>query len=147
MSNWTSITVDNLKASGYGFIVDQARGKSVGGVDPAVECIADAVNRIRRAVAAGNFLDTDQTKVPNSLRDVAVRIAFYALKMRLGVSLSEDERAQKRSDDSDLLRIADTKVRVEVPDNPNGENPMQSAPVPAITPRRRHFTAWNEEGA
>jgi hypothetical protein len=139
--NWTSITVDNLKASGYGFIVDQARTKATGGVDPATEAIADAVSKVRGACSAGNQLDADPAKVPNSLKGMTVRMAFFALMERLQVPLSEDQRDTKRNDNSYLLRINDNKIPFETPDVPAGSAEMQkgaSMETVTHTPRKSY---------
>jgi len=138
MSNWTSITVDNLKAAGYGDIVDGARTEATGGVDPVVQEIADAVARVRRAVATGNSLDANESKVPNSLLGVTVRLALYGLMRRIRFALSEDQRNKERDDISDLKRIADNKLRVELPDDNGGSGEMQRGNVVAAVnvPRR-----------
>jgi len=132
--NWTTITADDLKASGLGFIVDKARTASTGGVDPVTEEIANAIARIRRAVASGNPLDSDATKVPASLKGVAVRVAIFALMERIRMPLSEDQRETRKSDNSDLLRIADRKVLVEAPDDL-----LADSPVP------QNIGSWNSE--
>src|ERR1700691_5139946 len=103
MGNWTSITVDDLKAAGHGAIVDKARTSATGATDPAVEMIAASVARVRRAVATGNSLDADTTKVPNSLKAVTVRLAIFALMARIRFPLTDDEKDDKRNDNSDLI--------------------------------------------
>lgn len=132
--NWTTITTDDLKASGLGFLVDKARTASTGAVDPLTEEIANAVARVRRAVASGNPLDSDVTKVPGSLKGVAIRIALYALMERLRMPLSDDQRETRKADNSDLLRIADRKVLVEAPDDA-----ITTSPVP------QNIGSWNSE--
>ncbi len=134
MANWTTIIADDLKASGLGFVVDKAQTSSTGGVDPVAEEIANAIARIRRAVASGNPLDVDPAKVPGSLKGVAIRMALYALMERLRMPLSEDQRETRKIDNSDLLRIADRKVLVEAPDEA-----MTDSPVP------QNLGSWNSE--
>lgn len=119
MPNWTAITADDLKAAGHGAIVDRARTLAVGSVDPVDDAIANAVARVRRAVQAGNTLDSDADLVPRSLKSLIVRLVLFALMERIGMPLSEDQRATRKSDESDLLRIADRKVRVEPADDPS----------------------------
>jgi hypothetical protein len=147
MGNWTSITADDLKASGYGAIIDAARTSAVGSVDPVVEEIANAVARVQRAVAAGNALDQDTAKVPNSLKAVTVRMVVFALMERIRLNLTQDQRDTRRDDISDLKRIQDTQQRVETPDNPAGQAQMQSQPVPRISVPPRRFRNREEEGA
>jgi hypothetical protein len=117
--DWTIITADDLKAAALGHIVDKAATTAIGGVDPVTEEIANAVARVRRAVSAGNTLDVDPAKVPPSLKGLTVRMALFALHERLRVALSEDQKDTRKNDNSDLLRIADRKVRVEEPSNPD----------------------------
>lgn len=132
--NWTAITADDLKASGLGFVIDKARTSATGSVDPVTEEIANAVARVRRAVASGNPLDSDPEKVPGSLKGVAARMALYALMERLRMPLSPDQRDTRKADQSDLLRIADRKVLVEAPDSP-----QETSPVP------QNLGSWNSE--
>jgi len=126
MSNWTAISIDSLKAAGHGALVDAAQTAGVGGVDPVAESIADAVSRVRAACSTGNQLDADVTRVPNSLKGLAIRVALYALMERIGYSLSEDQRDTRRNDNSMLLRINDDKLRFETPDMPAGDAEMQA---------------------
>ncbi len=126
MSNWTSITIDTLKAAGHGAIVDAAQTAGIGGIDPVAESIADAVSRVRAACSTGNQLDADPTKVPNSVKSLTVRIALFALMERINYPLTEDQRDTRRNDNSSLLRINDDKLRFELPDNPAAGAEMQS---------------------
>ena len=133
MSNWTSITADDLKAAGHGLIVDRAQTTATGTVDPVAEEIANAVARVRRAVAAGNPVDADPTKVPMSLKALTARMAIFALMERIRVPLSDDQKKSREFDNSDLLRIADRKGLVEAPDN------LGESAVP------QRFGNWNSE--
>ncbi len=119
MPNWTEITSDDLKASGYGTIIDRAGELEVGAVDPVSDSIASSVARVRRAVSAANRLDTNAAKVPLSLKALTVRMVLFMLMERIGLPLNEDQRDTRKSDNSDLLRIADRKVLVEAPDDPD----------------------------
>jgi hypothetical protein len=124
--NWTAITIDHLKASAWGSLVDSARTGAVGSIDPAGEAITDATARVRRAVSTGNVLDADPTKVPNSLKSVTVRLAIFILCERIGLILTQDQRDTKQADLSDLKRISDSRIRVETPDTPDANAEMQS---------------------
>jgi hypothetical protein len=134
MSNWTSITADDLKAMGHGMIVDRAAATATGDTDPVAWAIGSAVARVRRACGAGNPLDADPTKVPRSLQDVTVRLAVYALMERIRFPMSEDQRETRKNDNSDLLRISDRKVKVELPDTVSDE--PEIGPTPGT---------WNSE--
>lgn len=135
MPNWTSITADDLKAEGFGVIVDRARTVSVGGTDPVEAAIANAVAKVRRAVMVGNTLDTDPAKVPGSLKELTMMSAMRTLKRRLQLALSEDERRQREEDNAELKRLAELKIRVEPADSPDTSG--------AITPN--NHGAWNSE--
>ncbi len=137
MANWKSLTADHLKASGMGFVVDKARTSSTGDVDPVDQAIEDAVARVRRAIT-GSALDADVTKVPKSLHSLAVRMALFTLMTRLTIPLSLDQQKMRDADNSDLLRISDKRIPVEVPDVSGGTAEM--SPMGGIvalnTPRR-----------
>lgn len=119
MSRWFSIDTDALKAAGHGSLMDRARTLAVGSVDPVDEAIANAVARVRRAVAPGNVLDADATKVPGSLKGVAEKLAIYDLMERIGMDGSYWKDGRKDIF-SDLNRIADNKTKVELADDPEG---------------------------
>jgi hypothetical protein len=148
MSNWTPITIDTLKAAGHSAIVDAAQSAGIGSVDPVAESIADAVSRIRAACSTGNQLDSDTTKVPNSLKALTIRIALFSLMERINFPLSEDQRDTRRNDNSSLLRINDDKLRFELPDNPAASAEMQSGTgIDTITQtNRHHYTRKGLEG-
>ena len=148
MSNWTAITEDNLKAAGHGAIVDAARSAGAGGGDPVAESIADAVSRVRAACSTGNQLDADATKVPNSVKGLAIRIALFALMERINYPLGEDQRDTRRNDNSYLLRINDDRLKFELPDNSAGNAEMQrGADMDTVTrTNRRHYTRRGMDG-
>jgi hypothetical protein len=148
MPNWTSITIDTLKAAGHGAIIDAAQTAGIGGVDPVAESIADAVSRVRAACSTGNQLDADTTTVPNSVKALAIRIALFALMERIGYPLSEDQRDTRRNDNSSLLRINDDKLKFELPDNAAGSAEMQrGTDMDTVTRTNRHqYTRKGMEG-
>lgn len=148
MSNWTLITEDNLKAAGHSAIVEAAQTAGIGGTDPVAESIADAVSRVRAACSTGNQLDTDTTKVPNSLKGLAIRIALFALMERINYPLSEDQRDTRRNDNSYLLRINDDQLKFELPDNPAGNAEMQrGTDMETVTKTdRRNYTRGGMDG-
>jgi hypothetical protein len=126
MSNWTSLTLNDLKDSGHGAIVDAAQATAVGTADPVSRIISDVIARLRAALsAAGNQLDQDTTKIPNSLKDIGARMAFRQLKTRINVDLTQDERDQRKEDSAYLDQIVQNKIRFELPDNPAATNEMQ----------------------
>ncbi len=147
MSNWTIITKDDLKATGYGLVIDKAQTVSTGSVDPAAEEIANAVYEVRQSVAVGNAVDASPDKVPNSLKGLTSRMAVYGLMRRIRYSLSEDDRIQKAADGKRLIRIADKPERVEPPDDAIADGTaIQAQPSPKIAPRTRNFTERSMDG-
>jgi len=139
MSNWTSITIDDLKATGHGAIIDSAQTTAIGATDPIPEALMDAVSRVRGAISVGNQLDRDTFKIPRSLKALAVRIALFALMERIQFALTDDQRDTKRNDQSYLNRIIDEKIRFEQPDTPAGSAEMQqgmSVGIITSTPRQ-----------
>ena len=118
MPRWIAITADHLKAAGYGTIVTRAQTLAAGSVDPVTEAIANAVARVLRAVAPGNVLDADPSKIPASFKGLAEKLALYALMERIGVPLTPQQEQVMRDITSDLNRTADNKTKVELADNP-----------------------------
>ena len=88
MSNWTTLTIDDLKAVAFGGIIDAAQATATGANDPVAEAIADAVATVRGAISTGNTLDQDSTTIPRSLRPLAARTAVFALMERVQLDLS-----------------------------------------------------------
>ena len=118
--NWLTITNDDLKAVALSEIIDAAQTLiSPGQPDPAARAIADAVLTVRRAVAAGNVLDTDPTTVPGSLRALTARAAAFALLERMEIDLTADQRATRAADTARLVRIGEERQRVEPADHPS----------------------------
>ena len=148
MSNWTSISIDTLKAAGHGVIVEAAQTAGIGSVDPVGEAIGDAVSRVRAACSTGNQLDADATTVPNSLKGLTIRIALFALMERIQFPLNEDQRETRRNDNTYLLRINDDKLRFELPDTAAGDAEMQTGTgIDTVTKtEREHYTRRGMEG-
>ena len=149
-SNWTTISVDDLKASALGFVVDRAQTASTGSVDPVEKAIAVSVARVRRAIASGgNALDADANKVPNSLEEVTIRLAIFILMGRLRIPLSSDQANDRDADKAELATVADPKIAtpIETPDTPAGLAEMEvPTPGPRITPRCRRYSLEMEDG-
>jgi hypothetical protein len=146
--NWTSISIDSLKAAGHSAIIDAAQTAGIGGVDPVAESIADAVSRVRGACSTGNQLNADTTTVPNSLKGLTIRLALFALLERISYPLSEDQRDTRRNDNSYLLRINDDQLKFELPDVPAGNAEMQPGPDMDTVTRtnRHHYTRRGMDG-
>ena len=121
MPRWTAIIADDLKAAGHGAIIDRAQTLAVGSVDPIADAIENAVAEVRNAVRAGNRLDTDDAKIPRSLKRLAVRSVLYALMQRIGLALSDDQKEEARRDEKRLKQLFDRKEQVEPADDADAE--------------------------
>ncbi|HEX8310960.1 MAG TPA: hypothetical protein VF614_06570 [Chthoniobacteraceae bacterium] len=119
MAAWTTITIDDLKASTHGSVVDSAQTIATGDVDPVQEAIDNIIAEVRSAVRAGNRLDTDSAKIPTSLKRLAMRLVIFALMARLGLKLEESEAAELKSYEKRLERLFDRKLQVEPADSPD----------------------------
>ncbi len=125
MSNWTPLTIDDLKAVAFGGIIDAAQASAAGANDPVAEAIADAVATVRGVISTGNVLDQDTTTLPRSLRPLAARTAVFALMERVQLDLNADQRATRLADQARLQRIGDQLQRFEQADHPGGSAEMQ----------------------
>ena len=140
MSNWTAITDTSLQAYCAPAYLAAAQTMTPG-IDQVAVSIADAVATVRAAVAKGNQLDVDPTKVPNSLVQLTARRAAFAVLSVVGIALSDDQRDDKRNDQSLLNRITDEKMRFEVPDNAApGSAEMQDVATVAVINAPRQQT-------
>ena len=126
MSNWTILTIDDLKAVAFGGIIDAAQASATGANDPVAEAIADAVATVRGAISTGNTLDQDPATIPRSLRPLAARTAVFALMERVQLDLNADQRATRIADQARLARIGDQQQRFESADHPAGSAEMQT---------------------
>lgn len=145
--NWFPITADDLKASGHGAIIDKAQTLATGSVDPVADAIANIIAEVRAAVRTGNQLDTDATKIPRSLKRLAVQMILFSLMERIGLPLNDDQKkeAQRHTDrleqlfqHKEVLEPADSPDTASGPVNPGTWNSaakviMRMHPVPAPT--------------
>lgn len=143
MSNWTTITDAAVTATKNGTLLAKVRAlaASQGQADPLPEIVADIVATIRARCSTGNQLDADTTRIPNSLKGLALRMVTRALKDWLQMPLSPDEGKKAEEDSGFLNRIMDNKVRFETPDNPAGGGEMQSAGSIEITGASKRFAS------
>ena len=132
MSNWTALTIDDLKAVAFGGLIDSARALAAGANDPVNEAIADATAAVRGAISTGNTLDRDPAKIPRSLRSLASRAAVFALMERVQFDLNTDQRATRQADLARLACIGDQRQRFEQADDPAGSAEMQSGGIDTI---------------
>ena len=127
--NWTTITEAAVKTAKTSLVLAKVRSMAAqaGDADPLPEMIADVVATLRAACSTGNQLDVDTTKIPNSLKGLALRMIVRSLKDYLQMPLTQDERDKAAEDLSYRNRISDQKMRFETPDNAAATGEMQSA--------------------
>ena len=125
--NWTQITDTAVNATKDATLLANVRSRATeaGVGDPFPEIAADVVSTIRARISVGNTLDADPTKIPKSLKGVALRMIVRRLKDYIQFSLTEIESNDARDDASYLNRITDDKIRFESPDTPAGDAEMQ----------------------
>lgn len=131
MSNWTSITPTAVRTAKNTAILDQVQSLASerGEADPLPTIVATVVSRIRAAVSAGNQLDADATKIPNSLEGLALGMIVRKLKDYLEIEQTKFESDQAADDRSYLNRIVDARLKFETPDTAGGSAEMSSPPI------------------
>ena len=132
-----------MEKAGPPEVIAAAESKSPGAT---AEAIADATADVRNAISTGNCLDLNTAAIPNSLKRLVARRAFFALAALIQYDLSKDLNELRSLDEQRLNRIADRRVRVEQPDNPDGTAEMQTQPSPVIRRKRRSFTTRTMDG-
>ncbi len=143
---WTTLTVADLPVGKAAALVDQLQSAALGDGqgDPMPGICALVVTRIRAEIEAGgrSVLDADATKIPPSLKPLAMRMALREGQSRLNAAgslpLSDDERLEWKEDLRYLQRIAEGGISVEASDNPAASptaQPLVSSPRICIRPR------------
>ncbi len=149
MPAWITITTAQLDTAKAAALVDalQSAALGAGQGDPLPEVITAVTARIRMEIAAGGrtVLDADASRLPPSLKSLALRLVLAEAQSRLNISnalaLSDDDKEQLRQDYRFLERIARGELTVETSDNPASAPTVQAAlPTPSITPRPRRAT-------
>jgi hypothetical protein len=126
MANWTTLTIDELKAAEHGAIIDAAQLTATGAApDPVSRIITDVTAKIRAVISPGNVLDVDPTKIPRSLIALAARMCVRSLKQRIQMDLTVDERDQRREDNEYLQLLVKENTAFESADTPSGTAEMQ----------------------
>jgi phage gp36-like protein len=152
---WISLTLADLNVGKVAALVTQLRTAALAEnqPDPVPEVVTNATNRIRQEIAAGGktVLDADATKIPPSLKSLAVRMVLREAQSRLnalgGLPLSEDERQEEKNDLRYLERIANGNPTVEASTNPEATPSVQAAVAsPRISAPERTFTRDHQDG-
>ena len=149
MSNWTSITSGLVTAGKSSSLLAsvQSLAAARGDADPTPEMIAEVTATVRACVSSGNRLDQDTTKIPNSLKALAIRMITLRLKDYIEMDMSPFEKGQADADRDYLNRINADQIRFEEPDQPAGSAEMQPGNAMEIASRRpREMTRGKMRG-
>ncbi len=152
LSNWIAITPANLNNAKVSALVDALRMAALGNnqTDRAPEIIQAVVDRIRTEVKGckNNILDSDPTKIPKSLKAIAVRMMLWDLKNALEFEVTEAEKIDHGNDENFLKRVASCEIPVNLADNPETVEEVQpGAAQPSFGDgRRRQFTRGQQDG-
>lgn len=156
-TTWITITVADLDTAKAAALVDALRTSALRGTpaqaDPMPGIIASVTVRIRAEISAGGktVLDADATRLPPSLKSLALRMVLREGQSRLNavgaLPLSDDEREEKKDDLRYLERIARGEISVEASDNPESTPSVQATvPSPRITARPLSTTRSDQDG-
>jgi len=142
MSNWISLTTADLQDREAAAIITALSSAALGNgqSDPLPGIIQSCVDLIRAHIAScsRNVLDADPTKIPASLRELAVRIILRTAKGRLNLPLENDESQDALWDRQALKDIAACLLSIEAPDTPGVSNIQSSGSMEvALKPTRQ----------
>jgi 16S rRNA (uracil1498-N3)-methyltransferase len=122
MAKWLSITVDTLNEAKVAALVEacSTAAKAGGQPDRVDGLIQGVVDEIRRKIGScpRNQVDSDLTKIPKGLRDMAVDMIIARLKNAVELDATEDERRallEKKNQENDAkISLEQSKKEVEV---------------------------------
>lgn len=136
MSQWISITIDNLNNAKVAALVDSLRTAALadGETERSAEIIQKVVDRVRRKIAScrQNRLDADVTTIPQGLKDDVIKLILADLKNALEEEQTPFETNELARIDRDLNRIASCQDVVEQPDNPIDAPVQSTAGTPSV---------------
>lgn len=134
---WISISLETLYEASIAALVDACseRAKADGQDDRAPGIIAGVIAEVRRKIASckTNTLDSDETKIPASLRDLTVDLILFRLKKALGIALEEDERKALERHERNLDRIAACTDVIDQPDDEATPETQSASGTPSAT--------------
>lgn len=150
MSQWLSITKSSLYDAKVAALIDACDSVALadGQTDRATGLIQGVVDDIRRKVAScqRNRLDADLTKIPKGLKTIALTLITAKLKLAIEQELSEDERREVTTANTNLNRVASGDDVVDQPDNAIDAPMEPTVAPPSFGCRPRQFTSENQDG-
>jgi hypothetical protein len=142
-TRWIPITVADIQDQKLAPLVAALRTRALEAsppqTDPTPRLTQAVVDYIRRKIASchNNRLDVDTTKIPASLKLLAVELIYVEMKGRLEEALTPDEDRKARLAETNLNRIASCEDTIEQPDDPIEPPVEASSGTPSITCGRR----------
>lgn len=150
MQNWISLTVGDLMDGKAAALVTalQTSALGTGQTDPTQNILDAVTTRIRAEVrgCAANRLDADPSKIPASLKGVAVRMVLREMESRLQLALTPDEIREEQQDLSLLQRVSQCQIPVEQPLTIGTDQLQAPALTPLITAHPPRYTRKDEDG-
>jgi hypothetical protein len=135
---WIAITINTLYEARVAALVDacDTAARKLGQPARSAGLIQGVVNEIRRKIAScpSNQVDSDTTKIPESLRDLAVDLILARMASAISQPLSEDEAKAVKYRQEELNRIAECKDVVEQPDLPVDPEVQSGPSVTLVRP-------------
>lgn len=143
---WVTISKDDLRNYVVSALVDAIDEAALGDsqTDRFTLVQADTLAEVRMAVASSseNVLDSDATKIPQSLRSACAWLIAAYMAKGLGIELTEQQTAEIEAARQKLERVASGDLTVEVPDATDTTPDSQAGSgVELVTYSDRSFTA------
>lgn len=148
--SWTTITDDDLNHTKLAPLVSALRTAALatGQSDPVDAITSTCIDRVRRKIAAcrTNQVDSDTTKIPQSLKALTCRMIIREAKDRLEIELTETEKKQWDVDERELNAIAACEMPVDATDDAEAPEVQSTQPGPTICGRSKRFSRAQQDG-
>lgn len=144
MSTWITLTVADLRAYLVGAQITALQTAALGSgqSDPVEDIIDEIVGGVRLAIAScdHNVLSATADSIPPELKAEACALIIEAAQPRLKLKLSDDQKDAANNARRKLERIAECKLKVSTPADPettetaqknNGVSVVKSRPQKA----------------
>lgn len=120
---WVTVTKENLRNYVVSALVDAIDEAALGEsqIERFTAVHSDTIAEVRMAVASNidNILDSDTTKIPQSLRSAAAWLICNYMAQGLGIVLTESQLAEVTSAREKLRDVANGDIAVELADVPD----------------------------
>lgn len=142
--SWISITPDHLKAYLVSAQLDALRTAALatGQGDPFAEVAPDVVAKVRQYIASNpaNVLEAAENTIPPELKLDTVYLILAPMLGRLGIDLTEDQRAAVERAQATLSALRDRKLVVSRPAFGIAPSVQQAGGAQAVYSPRRFKT-------